>query len=343
MKLKKEFDDFYGQICIDKEAEALKDKREILEDDIKNELPDILGEHDISLNKSDIRMIDQGSYKYHTTIKSDVVDRDVAVIIPLDIDEHSDPREIKKYLKDAITIPMRTVAIKEPCVRASYYEDGKERLHVDLPLYADHNGSLYLARGKEYSETYSWENADPDGLNDALCNTINGNAQLRRIIRYIKKWKNEAYVNPKSDHEMPPSIGLTLLACDYFIPAIEDGKDYDLLSLKNRLKQIQGRFSITFDGYYNVIGADIQRYLTVKPYTDVFDKMRSSSEQYMLTFYKRLSAAVSNLEDAVNTSSDHDAALSVQKVLGEDFEVPEDTSVKSATILTMSKREHGFG
>ena len=108
MKLKKEFDAFYNHICIDKEAEALKDKREILEDDIKNELPDILGEHDISLNKSDIRMIDQGSYKYHTTIKSEIVDRDVAVIIPLDIDEHSDPREIKKYLEKAITIPTRT-------------------------------------------------------------------------------------------------------------------------------------------------------------------------------------------------------------------------------------------
>lgn len=343
MKLKKEFDDFYSQICIDKEAEALKDKREILEDDIKNKLPDIMGDHDISLNKSDIRMIDQGSYKYHTTIKSDVVDRDVAIIIPLDIDKHSDPREIKKYLRKAITIPARTVSIKEPCVRASYYEDGKERLHIDLPLYANHNGALYLARGKEYSETYSWENADPDGLNDTLCNTINGNAQLRRIIRYIKKWKNEAYINSKSDHEVPPSIGLTLLACDYFIPAIEDGKDYDLLSLKNTLKQIQGRFSITFDGDYNIIGADVQRYLTVKPYTDVFDKMRSSSKQYMLTFYKRLSTAVSNLEDAVNASSDHDAALSVQKVLGGDFEVPEDVSVKSASILTMSKREHGFG
>lgn len=343
MKLKKEFDAFYNQICIDKEAEALKDKREILEDDIKNELPDILGEHDISLNKSDIRMIDQGSYKYHTTIKSEIVDRDVAVIIPLDIDEHSDPREIKKYLEEAITIPTRTVSIKEPCVRASYYKEGKEWLHVDLPLYANHNGSLYLARGKEYSETYSWEGADPDGLNDTLCNTINGNAQLRRIIRYIKKWKNEAYANSKSDREMPPSIGLTLLACDYFIPAIEDGKDYDLLSLKNTLKQIQGRFSITFDGDYNIIGADIQRYLMVKPYTDVFDKMRSSSKQYMLTFYKCLSTAVSNLEDAVNASSDHDAALSVQKVLGGDFEVPEDVSVKSASILTMSKREHGFG
>lgn len=63
----------------------------------------------------------------------------------------------------------------------------------------------------------------------------------------------------------------------------------------------------------------------------------------MLTFYKRLSTAVSNLEDAVNASSDHDAGLSVQKVLGDDFEVPEDVSVKSASILTMSKREHGFG
>lgn len=86
--------------------------------------------HDIELNKSDIRMVDQGSYKDNTTIKSDVVDRDVAVMIPFDIAENSGPREIG-YLKGAITIPQRTVEIKEPCVRASYHRNGVE----DLLLY----------------------------------------------------------------------------------------------------------------------------------------------------------------------------------------------------------------
>lgn len=62
MKLKKEFLSFYREIRIDSESHALKEKREVLEDDIKSNLPDILAEHGIDISKSDIRMIDQGSY-----------------------------------------------------------------------------------------------------------------------------------------------------------------------------------------------------------------------------------------------------------------------------------------
>ena len=229
MKLKKEFADFYREIRIDKETNALREKREILEEDIKSKLPDILKDQNISVNRSDIRMIDQGSYKYNTTISDDVVDRDVAVMIPLDISVSSDPRKIKGYLRDTINIPSRTVSIKEPCVRASYYENGKEWLHIDLPLYAQFENSVYLARGKEYSSDYSWESADPDGLNDYLCGQINGNAQLRRVICFIKKWRNEKYSGSTNDHEVPPSIGLTLLACECFSAQSTDDGDDDLI------------------------------------------------------------------------------------------------------------------
>ena len=39
MKLKKEFSDFYKEIRIDTETNVLKEKREILENDIKTKLP----------------------------------------------------------------------------------------------------------------------------------------------------------------------------------------------------------------------------------------------------------------------------------------------------------------
>lgn len=84
-----------------------------MQGDIEDKLPGILGNHSISLNKSDIRIIDQGSYKYNTTIKDDVVDRDVAVMIPLNTEENGDPRKVKGYLRDAITISSRTVTVKE--------------------------------------------------------------------------------------------------------------------------------------------------------------------------------------------------------------------------------------
>lgn len=339
MKLKKEFTDFYEEIRIDKETNALRDKREILEEDIKSKLPDILKDHNISVNRSDIRMIDQGSYKYNTTISDDIVDRDVAVIIPLDISVSSDPRKIKGYLRDTITIPARTVLFKEPCVRASYYENGEEWLHIDLPLYVQYENSVYLARGKEFSGDYSWESADPDGLNDYLCSQINGNAQLRRVICFIKKWRNEQYSGSTNDHEVPPSIGLTLLACECFSAQSTDDGDDDLLSLQKTMKGMLDRFTYTFDDKGNLVRT-ITKNLPVTPYTDVFKKMKDSSSTYMTTFYSRLSKAVENLTNAVNVESAHDAGKYVQKVLGDGFTVPAKEAVAAAA---QNRREHSFG
>lgn len=342
--LQKQFKNFFSEIRIDIESESLIEKRNILQKDIENKLPQILKNHDIELNKSDIRMIDQGSYKYNTTIKSDIVDRDVAVMIPLDTVENSDPRKIKGYLKDAITIPQRTVEIKEPCVRASYHRNEVEYLHIDLPLYAKDNGIVYLARGKATSSNYSWEKADPDGMNEYLCNHINGHEQLRRIICYLKKWKNEKYTNASSDHQVPPSIGLTLLACQYFVNKIDaQGKEDDLEALKFTMEKIKNAFSYETDEYGNIISADIHCYLPITPYSDVFQKMRDSSSEYLLTFYKRLSTAVDKLINALNCSDEHDAALYVQDVLGEDFEVPDKVNKASAAVGLFSKKEHSFG
>lgn len=340
MKLAKEFSDFYKTIRIDSEAANLKEKREILEEDIKSKLPGILADYGINITRDDIRMIDQGSYKYHTTIKSDVVDRDVAVMIPLNNYYDYDARKLKGYLRDSINIPSRTVSIKEPCVTASYHESGKEWLHIDLPFYVQYWSTMFLARGKEHSITWNWEEADPDGLNDYLCNKINGHDQLRRIICFIKKWRNEKYSGSTKDHEIPPSIGLTLLACDCFSSQTTNEGDDDLTSLQKTMKAIKERFYVTKDYLGNVISASISRDLPVTPYTDVFKKMKDSSDSYMVTFYNRLSAAVNDLTNAINVESSHDAGKYVQRVLGTDFVIPKKEAVASHTS---NRREHSFG
>lgn len=340
MKLKKQFADFYEEICIQGESEYLKEKREILEEDIKKYFPSEMAKHDIVLKKSDIEIFDQGSYKYHTTIKSKIIDRDVAVMIPLDITKYTDPRKIKRYLRDALThVTTREVNIKEPCVNVAYYENGEEWMHIDLPLYAKHNDNVYLARGKEFAENYCWEISDPKGLNDDLCDKINGKEQLRRIIRYVKKWKNEKYSNSTLDHEIPPSIGLTYLVCDCFVEArTEDGED-DLLALQKTMSEMKNKFVLTMeDG--NLVKADITRYLPVEPYSDIFAKMKESSDSYGIRFYNRLSLAVSNLTNAVNVESEHDAGVYVQKVFGEEFIVP---PKQTASSSAQGKKEHSFG
>lgn len=341
MKLKKEFKDFYTEIRIDKESDVLKEKREVLEGDIKDRYPDILKKHGIELKKSDINMFDQGSYKYNTTIKSSIIDRDVAVLIPLDKELNDDPRKIKKYLKESINhVNTRTVNIKEPCVTSSYIDSGEEWLHIDLPLYVESKGKIYLARGREFGDNYCWEDSDPKGLNEDLCGKINGNDQLRRVICYIKKWKNEKYKSSSSDHEVPPSIGLTYLACDCFSAYKIDGEDDDLSALYNTMEGIKNKFVLTYNSDGEVESAVITRNLPVKPYTDVFDKMKESSDSYTLKFYNRICTAVENLTNAINVESDHDAGKYVQKVLGADFEIPAKQVSKS---VTHSKKEHSFG
>lgn len=340
MKLKKQFKDFYDEICIHEESEDLKEKRDTLQKDIEDKFPSEMKDHGIELKKSDIEIFDQGSYKYSTTIKSSVIDRDVAVMIPLDIKEYPDPRKIKGYLRDAVNhVVARTVKIKEPCVNVSYYENGVEWMHIDLPLYAKSDDKVYLARGKELSEKYLWGIVDPKGLNDDLCGKINKNEQLRRVIRYIKKWRNDKYENSTLDHEVPPSIGLTYLACDCFVSsATAEGED-DLMALQQTMSNMKSMFTLTYEDK-KLVKADISRYLPVEPFTDIFQKMKDASDSYGVTFYNRLSTAVQNLTDAVNVESEHDAGNYVKKVLGEEFKVP---AKQTSSPITQNKKEHSFG
>ncbi|WP_312199814.1 cyclic GMP-AMP synthase DncV-like nucleotidyltransferase [Anaerospora hongkongensis] len=340
-KLKKEFKDFHDHIKITTEANVLMEKRSILQSDFEDHFPGICSEHGIELTKSNLRFIDQGSYKLNTTIsnKDGAVDRDVAVIFPLDINEHSDPRKLKQYARDALKIEnVRFPDIKEPCVTVGYHKKEEEFVHLDFPMYAKHNDNLYLARGKEFSASYSWELADPDGLNDFFLKKLGESEQLRRIIRYLKKWKQEKYHNSTNKNEIPPSIALTLLACEYFIEKKDDNDYDDLTALYHVVNRIVDRFELIYDGE-EVIKAQITYHLPTQPYSDVFYKMKNS-DSYGILFYNRIKKASENLRDACNVEADHDAAKYVQKMLGDEFEVPEKVAIATTTT---NRKEHNFG
>lgn len=339
MRLKKQFSDLYEEIRIKDESRKLKEKREILQSDIEEKFPEEMEKNGILLNKSDIEMFDQGSYKYNTTIKSPVIDRDVAIKIPLDIEKNDDPRKIKEYLYNVLnSISARKVNFKEPCITVPYHENNEEWMHIDLPLYAEYEEELYLARGKKYGE-YKWEKADPKGLNTDLCSKINGNDQLRRIIRFLKKWKMESYKNSTLDNEVPPSIGITYLACDCFIPSQSSEGDNDLEALQKTVEKILSKFSVGYDVHNNLISAKINRDLPVEPYIDIFTKF-NNSPKYGITFYKRLKKALENLNDAMNAEDDNEAGKYVQKVFGEEFIVPEKEQQISNN---QEKKEQSFG
>ncbi len=339
-KLQKEFEQLDTYIKIDSETGELISKREKLKSDIEDCFPENCEKLGIDITKSNLRFIHQGSYKIGTTIKTNgSVDLDYAVIMPLDVDAYDDPRPIKKAIKDSLFIKsIRLPEIKEPCVTVAYHSNGKEYMHIDFPVYAEWNGHLFLARGKEYSNNYSWELADPEGLNDYFLSEFRGRAQLKRIVRYIKRWKQYKYESSSDSHEVPPSVGLTILACQNYQEFTQDGDD-DLLSLYYTMKAIADKFIVFKDNNGTITSASIDCFLPVLPHSDIFYKMRGSAS-YMITFYKKLSQAVADLREAINLSDEYEAAKCVRRVLSNDFVLPEK---KASSYGTTNKREYNFG
>lgn len=342
LKLKKQFDEFHDSIRISDEAQDLKEKREILQNDIEKNFPVELEKEDIDVSKTQIEIFDQGSYHYHTTINTEPYDRDVAIAIPLDIDANDDPRKLKQILRDSLNkVSSRTVVIKEPCVTVSYCESGEEWMHIDLPLYAKVNKQYYLARGKEFADNYSWEEADPHGLNEKIDDSLKNNESLRRMVRFLKKWRDVQYANSTRDHEVPPSVGLTLLACELFTEVKDEGQHDDLAELMQIVQGIKNKFELMYDADGNITSAKIHKLLPVKPYTDVFQKMLDSSDDYGVKFYRRICTALENIKNAINADDDHQSSIYVRRVLGEEFELV-DKDVKGNMDYS-SRREHSFG
>lgn len=343
-KLYDEFENIYSEILLSNHN-ALKTKRDILQNDLEMRLPAKLKDKGIAtITKSDLKFIDQGSWAsgIKTSIKpkkqdeagNKTFDRDVAVIIPFDINENNDPRKIKKIIRDLLIIEgKRTPEIKNPCVTVSYSKEGNEIYHIDFPIYAkDEYNNLYLARGKEGAEDYEWEKSDPEGLNKYFKDHFEGDEgnQKRRMVRYIKQWKQEKYTGINGN-EIPPSIGLTILACENFNSYSDDGYWNDLKALHFLLQSILDKF-ISIGNYTNIICN-----LPTIPYSDVFFKMRNSQE-HLKTFYNRFKIFADNIENAYNAEHAHEAAKYVVKSLGNKFKVPEKQAKQDSSNLKKEDR-----
>lgn len=190
-----------------------------------------------------------------------------------------------------------------------------------------------MARGKEFSQSYEWEQCDPHGLNTHLDNLFEGTKgnQLRRIVRYLKKWKLENFGESYSKDQLPPSIALTLMAGDVFIYQTKDGQDDDLAALDTVVKGIKNMFS--YDLYTGK--QTISYSLPVRPWTNVFYKMNAD---YQDKFYKKWCTLCTKVQNAADASEEYEAAKFLRDVFGEDFELPEKPQAKTGT----PKKEYSY-
>lgn len=298
--LNPEFRKFHDAIKLDWDDELaeLRDKRDEVLDTLFAKLA-------ASVTKP--ARFNQGSYAMHTGIVpiNGDYDIDVALEFQLDIDEHPSPVAVKRWVYDALR-SYPDVEMREPCVTVWWRDRaGNPQSHVDLAIYATHDGETHLAWGKlgASRELQAWEPADPRGLLERVRSQPEDpkhRDQMHRVIRYLKRWKDHRFSDTGED--APRGIALTACALQWFNPC-----EKEIDALLGLVTSIHSR------------GPNIRALLGGKPHTDLFAAM---NEHQRSNFNGRIGELESALRKAKAEGSPRAAAEQLRKQFGDDFPLP---------------------
>ncbi len=326
VNIQSEFLEFHDKIKLSDENEELREKRDILLDKLKEK---------ITAEAASYTHFVQGSYAMGTGIKPTDGDYDIDVGLEFDIDrdDYPDPITIKKWVRDALDGHTKSVKIRRSCVTVTYQKDDEPVYHVDFACYAASNKDqkLYIAKGKEYSEAENrvWELSNPKKLINLIRNKFSDEdeqAQFKRVIRYMKKWKNEQF--DVFGNAAPTGIALTVLAYNLFSPAykvdsLKETRVYDdFTALKNLVQSIMNQFTRYYDENGEV-HFTITQDLPVEPYNNLFSKMTPTQQD---DFHSKLSTMKSKLAEIENTDKKSEACKVLVQIFGNDFPIKADRS-----------------
>ena len=245
----------------------------------------------------------QGSYAMGTGVEPVGGDYDIDVGVVFVGARPADPREVKRWVYEAVAGHTARVEWRRPCVTVWYQQGGEPVYHVDLPVYwQDSGGGLALAVGKEHSgaDQRAWQACDPKGLIEAVKGYRSGEQrlQLRRVIRYLKRWKDHRF--PAEGSAAPVGVGLTIAALERLQPApwgaVTPAQSDDLAATLALVRSMIAGFHPVWSG-----GAWAERLVArvpVSPRDDVFARM---TDQQMAEFKGRLQGLEAALETARRT------------------------------------------
>jgi hypothetical protein len=114
---------------------------------------------------------------------------------------------------------------KNTCVRV-LYADGH---HIDLPIYYKDDNTIELAH-----KSKDWIESDPKEFYEWFNKKAKDHQQLRRIVRYLKAWKNFRE-NSNSNLKLPSGFALTILATDNYVP--DDNDDIAFCETVRKIKE----------------------------------------------------------------------------------------------------------
>ncbi len=321
--LQVQFNKFHENIKLNdiEDNKILRDKREMLVDEIKEFLNKKFKNEESK--RPTFSVFNQGSYSMSTGVKPLDGDYDIDVGLSFNFSKDDyEPVVVKEWVHDALNKTNRTVKIRRPCVTVQYSKKGEDTYHVDFAIYSDadynSNGKTYLAKGFSGSSAKNkhWEVSNPKELKkviDEKFSDTEEKAQFKRIIRYLKRWKDEMFTT--SGNDAPTGIAHTALALEKFKPIVtmdsftNEKKVNDFEALYNLVDKVISMF------WYN--GVEVN--LPVEPYNDLFEKMSSKQQN---NFVEKLKKLREELENAENEPDTVEACNIIQRVLGSDFPVP---------------------
>jgi hypothetical protein len=304
------FEQFHDAIRTDYDSdEPLRDKRDIILDKIRTNLK--------KEGRPSFKEIHQGSYAKHarTGVKPiDDLRYDIDVGLRFEIEESEyTAEEVRAWVFEAVDNHTDDVQEKGPCIRV-IYADG---YHVDLVCYAWWTDSDGHEQYRLAHNTDGWRPADPptllefvrnarrsfEGTEDSATNTD----QLRRCVRYLKRWYDEKI--PEESSAKPSGLSFTLLCHGHLTPQLNwAGKADD----RRALEQVS-KAAFSSSGRINISKPTAE-------YEDVFGKL---SDDEMDDLKERFQTMYDALIYAYDEPDPVKACQELQKVFGRDFPVPD--------------------
>jgi hypothetical protein len=201
------------------------------------------------------------------------------------------PTQLKQLVFEAASWPNQTVLWRKNCIQVQWVAQGKPLYHVDLACYRVTTFGLDRAVGKQHaqSDQVKWERSDPEALVKALSNppTPEANAQRRRVIRALKRWKDVNF--QANGNARPPGVAITALVLQHFQPlpyaSATEGQMDDLGALSHVVDQV------LLPMKYSRI-ARLRAPLPVPPSNDTLEKQTDEQQRQLVAKLEQLQAAL---------------------------------------------------
>ncbi|HAN20403.1 MAG: hypothetical protein A2Y15_08600 [Clostridiales bacterium GWF2_36_10] len=293
------FSDFDGKIKLtNAKTNSLKTSRDALRKDIRDWF--------FEKNKDIPTFCWQGSFAMKTTVNplsGGEYDLDDGVYLEgySDIDKESWPTTstVHGWIKSSVEDRTSDLPIdKDTCIRVTYTSG----YHIDLPIYIIKNDIAYLAH-----KTKGWIESDPKAFKKWFVDHVSDKGeQLRRIVRYLKSWKDYKNVSLKG-------IEITILVTNHF----DKYDNRDDKSLKNTISSIISSLEESFSCYKPVI-----------PNEDLFEGF---SDTKKTSINDSLKNALNKLEKAINEPNEKKASEYLQSIFGERFPTGNDSITSNSS------------